>query len=96
MSSAPSSESLLVAATLGFDQLFANNVIDAKKVFESHITANDDKKEKESVAFHQLGLGVCVFLEAALGMEVRAITAVVTRTLLTNFRAQRWKRRPRF
>jgi hypothetical protein len=46
-------------ATHGFSRLFQNDIASAKQVF----TGRDDP-------FHLLGLGVCAFLEAALGMEV--------------------------
>ena len=52
---------LLRAATRGFDHIFSNEILAARAVFDS---TNDS-------AFHALGLGVCAFLEAALGMEVR-------------------------
>ena len=53
----------LRSATTGFDHLFANRMEDAKVAFQ-------DKDHQES-PFHLMGLGVCSFLEAALGMEVR-------------------------
>jgi hypothetical protein len=43
----------------GFDHLFSDDIASAKKHFQPH----DDP-------LHLLGLGVCTFLEAALGMEV--------------------------
>jgi len=49
----------LRSATEGFDSLFANQIGPAREAF----TTNDSP-------FHLLGLGVCSFLEAALGMEV--------------------------
>jgi hypothetical protein len=49
----------LQSAKLGFDYLFSNDIVAAKRTFEG----NDEP-------FHLLGLGVCAFLEAALGMEV--------------------------
>ena len=52
---------LLRTATRGFDHIFSNEILAARAVFDS---TNDS-------AFHALGLGVCAFLEAALGMEVR-------------------------
>ena len=50
----------LRSATTGFDALFANDLAKAREVFK----ATDSP-------FHALGAGVCAFLEAALGMEVR-------------------------
>lgn len=47
-------------ASVGFDHLFLDEITDAKSVFQG-----DDSP------FHLLGLGVCSFLEASLGMEVR-------------------------
>jgi len=52
---------LLKSATRGFDFLFSNDIVSARKHFEQQ---HDDP-------FHLMGLGVCAFLEAALGMEVR-------------------------
>ena len=51
---------LLLSATKGFDYLFSNDIVTAREHFKNH----DDP-------FHMMGLGVCAFLEAALGMEVR-------------------------
>ncbi|KDQ54513.1 hypothetical protein JAAARDRAFT_38183 [Jaapia argillacea MUCL 33604] len=48
----------LLGATEGFDHLFANRIREAKETFAS----NDSP-------FHTFGLGICAFLEAALGME---------------------------
>ncbi|KAI0672830.1 outer membrane protein Iml2/Tetratricopeptide repeat protein 39 [Trametes maxima] len=48
----------LRAATVGFDGLFANELEQARETFASGESP-----------FHSLGLGVCAFLEAALGME---------------------------
>ncbi|KAJ7478226.1 hypothetical protein FB451DRAFT_1452516 [Mycena latifolia] len=42
----------------GFDALFANQIAPARTAFQS-----------DDTPFHLLGLGVCAFLEAALGME---------------------------
>ncbi|KAH9930772.1 uncharacterized protein B0H18DRAFT_993499 [Fomitopsis serialis] len=50
----------LTDATHGFDQLFQNELEDSRNIFAA--------SESDS-PFHQLGLGVCAFLEAALGME---------------------------
>lgn len=47
-------------ASIGFDHLFLDEIKDAKSAFE-----------KDDSPFHLLGLGVCSFLEASLGMEVR-------------------------
>ncbi|KAF9792188.1 hypothetical protein BJ322DRAFT_19589 [Thelephora terrestris] len=49
---------ILQEANVGFDHLFLDEITDAKTVFQS----NDSP-------FHLLGLGVCSFLEASLGME---------------------------
>lgn len=49
----------LLSAAKGFDLLFSNDLDEAIKTFSA-----------ESSPFHQLGAGVCAFLEAALGMEV--------------------------
>ncbi|TFK33083.1 outer membrane protein Iml2/Tetratricopeptide repeat protein 39 [Crucibulum laeve] len=49
---------LLESTTKGFDALFSNDIVAARK----HFSGKDDP-------FHVLGLGVCAFLEAALGME---------------------------
>ncbi|THU91198.1 hypothetical protein K435DRAFT_674578 [Dendrothele bispora CBS 962.96] len=49
----------LEEATRAFDRLFTNEIVEAKEKF----SANPDSP------FHLIGLGVCVFLEAALGME---------------------------
>lgn len=60
MSIDPESAALL-AASEGFDNLFGNKIEEAREVF----SAGDSP-------FHQLGMGVCAFLEAALGMEASA------------------------
>jgi len=49
---------LLQSATNGFDYLFSNDIVSARE----HFKQRDDP-------FHMMGLGVCAFLEAALGME---------------------------
>ena len=49
----------LVAASEGFDFLFSNRLAEA----QAHFAA-------EKTPFHLLGLGICAFLEAVLGMEV--------------------------
>ena len=51
---------LLQSASKGFDCLFNNEIEEAKQIFSS---------EPDSPA-HLTGMGVCSFLEAALGMEV--------------------------
>ena len=51
---------LIQKSTVGFDHLFSDEIADAKSVFRKHESS-----------FHLLGLGVCSFLEASLGMEVR-------------------------
>ena len=51
---------LLESATVAFGHLFANDIKASKEQFGG----------KED-PFHLMGLGVCVFLEAVLGMEVR-------------------------
>ncbi|TFY74478.1 hypothetical protein EWM64_g9534, partial [Hericium alpestre] len=48
----------LKSATSGFDYIFSNEIVQAKEVFQTRDTP-----------FHALGLGVCAFMEAALGME---------------------------
>ncbi|KZT19316.1 hypothetical protein NEOLEDRAFT_1142229 [Neolentinus lepideus HHB14362 ss-1] len=53
----------LEEATKGFDLLFANEIDQARKTFSA----------KES-PFHALGLGICAFLEAALGMETNLMS----------------------
>ncbi|KAF6750566.1 mitochondrial outer membrane protein IML2 [Ephemerocybe angulata] len=54
---------LLESATKGFGYLFANDIDAAKTLF----TGQDDP-------FHLMGLGVCAFLEAVLGMETNVVT----------------------
>lgn len=49
----------LRSATVGFDYVFSNDIAKARTTL-----AQDD------TPFHLMGLGVCAFLEAALGMEV--------------------------
>lgn len=58
----------LRSASTGFDHLFANRMDDAKASFQ-------DKEHSDS-PFHLMGLGVCSFLEAALGMEVRNLAPI--------------------
>ncbi|KII88264.1 hypothetical protein PLICRDRAFT_175873 [Plicaturopsis crispa FD-325 SS-3] len=59
----------LDSATKGFDALFANQLTEAREAFTT-----------EESPFHLLGLGVCAFLEAALGMET-GLMAEATRCL---------------
>ncbi|KAI0040329.1 hypothetical protein FA95DRAFT_1683845 [Auriscalpium vulgare] len=49
----------LRSATSGFDCIFSNDLVEAEKIFQTN----------EDSPFHLLGLGVCAFLQAALGME---------------------------
>ncbi|KAK0442051.1 outer membrane protein Iml2/Tetratricopeptide repeat protein 39 [Desarmillaria tabescens] len=58
MSSPDRTTEQLRSASKGFDFLFSNAIADAQTEF-----TNDDSP------FHSLGAGVCVFLEAAMGME---------------------------
>ena len=56
----PDHAARLQSVTEGFDRIFSNDIQQARRIFES-------KKDP----YHYLGLAVCGFLEAALGMEVR-------------------------
>ncbi|EGN95882.1 hypothetical protein SERLA73DRAFT_113602 [Serpula lacrymans var. lacrymans S7.3] len=69
MSSLQELEAKYRSASEGFDHLFSNQLISARETFS----------EQES-PFHLLGLGVCAFLEAALGMET-TLMAEATRCL---------------
>lgn len=60
-------ESLRVASE-GFDLLFANDLVGAVDLFSA-----DDCRDSP---FHLMGLGVCAFLKAALGMEVRFVPGI--------------------
>ena len=62
----------LQAAFKGFDHLFNNDVVQAKAAFAA-----------DGSPFHLVGMAACVFLEAALGLEVR-YTAIVT-VVLPNY-----------
>lgn len=57
--SATAVETSLLSATTGFEHLFSNRMKEAR-----------EQLSEEHSPFHLLGLGVCSFLEAALGMEV--------------------------
>ncbi|KAI6138074.1 outer membrane protein Iml2/Tetratricopeptide repeat protein 39 [Pisolithus tinctorius] len=61
MASADDTEEMLRLATQGFDLLFANDLEAAVNVFVA--------ESQENSPFHLVGLGVCAFLKAALGME---------------------------
>lgn len=54
----------LASASSGFDHLFSNEISSAKTAFASDSNS----------PFHLIGLGVCAFLEAALGMETAQMT----------------------
>jgi hypothetical protein len=62
----------LKSAADGFDQFFAGNVGTARQVFEKN--AQDP--------YHQLGLAVCSFLEAAMSMEVYLSHVALTDQML--------------
>lgn len=67
---------VLVSASAGFDHLFSNRLAEARSQFATDTTP-----------FHLLGLGVCAFMEAALGMEVRYLSHFATNeTLLDSSR----------
>ncbi|KAF4608318.1 hypothetical protein EYR40_000662 [Pleurotus pulmonarius] len=51
-------DAALKAAMKGFDHLFSNDIVGARKEFAADHTP-----------FHWMGLGACAFLQAALGME---------------------------
>ena len=57
--SAHPNAALLESATKGFGFLFSNDMAAAR----AHFDGKDDP-------FHLMGLGVCAFMEAVLGMEV--------------------------
>ncbi|KAI6115400.1 outer membrane protein Iml2/Tetratricopeptide repeat protein 39 [Pisolithus croceorrhizus] len=61
MTSPQDTEETLRLATQGFDLLFANDLEAAVDVFATEGQGNSP--------FHLMGLGVCAFLKAALGME---------------------------
>ncbi|KAF8187422.1 hypothetical protein BJ912DRAFT_1022616 [Pholiota molesta] len=75
---------LLISATKGFDYLFSNDIVSAREHFKKH----DDP-------FHMMGLGVCAFLEAALGME-SGLMAEATRCLsLSEAGTRKYTRTPK-
>jgi hypothetical protein len=83
---AASNAALLQSATHGFDYLFSNDVVSAK----AHFSGKDDP-------FHLLGLGVCSFLEAALGMESGLMTEATRLLTLSEAGARRQaKLKPKF
>lgn len=55
----------LRVASQGFDLLFANDLVGAVDLFSAD--------RYRDCPFHLMGLGVCAFLKAALGMEVRSL-----------------------
>ncbi|KAI5986667.1 outer membrane protein Iml2/Tetratricopeptide repeat protein 39 [Pisolithus albus] len=61
MTSALDTEEMLRLATQGFDLLFANDLEAAVEVFGT--------EGQDNSPFHLMGLGICAFLKAALGME---------------------------
>ncbi|KAH7923486.1 hypothetical protein BV22DRAFT_1196685 [Leucogyrophana mollusca] len=64
MSLSRETELQLRAASEGFDFLFSNDLSSAKEAFQA----------QPDSPFHLLGLGVCAFLQAALGMETGLMT----------------------
>ena len=54
----------LEAASKGFDFLFSDKIEEAIQVFSA-----------DESPFHLAGMGVCTFLEAALGLEVWILVA---------------------
>lgn len=56
----------LRVASEGFDLLFSNDLVGAVNLFSADGYQNSP--------FHLMGLGVCAFLKAALGMEVRGVS----------------------
>ncbi|KAK7062759.1 Mitochondrial outer membrane protein iml2 [Paramarasmius palmivorus] len=63
MSTNKTSAQQLEAASKAFDHLFTNEIVEAKAAFSA-----------EESPFHLVGMAVCVFLEAALGMESAQMT----------------------
>ncbi|KIK19843.1 hypothetical protein PISMIDRAFT_682759 [Pisolithus microcarpus 441] len=61
MTTAQDTEEMLRLATQGFDLLFANDLEAAVEVFGT--------EGQDNSPFHLMGLGICAFLKAALGME---------------------------
>lgn len=76
------SAQLLQNATNGFDYLFSNDIDSARTHFQNH----DDP-------FSLLGTGICAFLEAALGMEVRNKTLILWYETILCHRWISWQKR---
>ncbi|KAK7693929.1 hypothetical protein QCA50_003503 [Cerrena zonata] len=68
----------LLSATKAFDLLFSNDLDEATKLFSA-----------ESSPFHQMGAGVCAFLEAALGMEATAVASAAETLALSEAGAKK-------
>lgn len=67
MSPITSTEDEIADATLGFNALFNNDLITANQILSNHISP-----------FHQVGLGLTAFLQAALGLEDQDLYAALT------------------
>jgi hypothetical protein len=76
------SAKLLLSAANGFDYLFSNDINSARTHFQSH----DDP-------FNLMGTGICAFLEAALGMEVRNKTLILSHETMLPHRWVSWQKR---
>ncbi|KAJ3510909.1 hypothetical protein NMY22_g15821 [Coprinellus aureogranulatus] len=70
---------LLESATEAFGHLFANDIKASKEQF----SGKDDP-------FHLMGLGVCVFLEAVLGMEANVVTEASKQLALADTASKKW------
>ncbi|TEB21864.1 mitochondrial outer membrane protein IML2 [Coprinellus micaceus] len=70
---------LLESATEAFGHLFANDIRASKEQFGG----------KED-PFHLMGLGVCVFLEAVLGMEANVVTEASKQLALADTASKKW------
>jgi hypothetical protein len=73
---------LLLNTAKGFDHLFSNDIDSARTHFQSH----DDP-------FSLLGTGICAFLEAALGMEVRSKTSFLSNETMFYHSGVSWQKR---